>query len=59
MEKVALSDNMKVKINNSKNDIKVIQMEELSWKKIEELNKEKTIFFLPISPLEEHGTHLH
>jgi len=49
---------MKVKINNSKNDIKVIQMEELSWKKIEELNKEKTIFFLPISPLEEHGPHL-
>ncbi len=49
---------MKVKINNSKNGIKVIQMEELSWKKIEDLNKEKTIFFLPISPLEEHGPHL-
>ena len=49
---------MKVKKSNSKNDMKVIQMEELSWKQIEELDKKKTIFFLPISPLEEHGPHL-
>ena len=49
---------MKVKKNNSKNDMKVIQMEELSWKQIEGLDKKKTIFFLPISPLEEHGPHL-
>ena len=49
---------MKVKKSYSKNDMKVIQMEELSWKQIEELDKKKTIFFLPISPLEEHGPHL-
>jgi len=49
---------MKVKKSNSKNDMKVIQMEELSWKQIEGLDKKKTIFFLPISPLEEHGPHL-
>ncbi len=49
---------MKVKKSNSKNDMKVIQMDELSWKQIEELDKKKTIFFLPISPLEEHGPHL-
>ena len=49
---------MKVKKNNSKNDLKVIQMEKLSWKQIEGLDKKKTIFFLPISPLEEHGPHL-
>ncbi len=49
---------MKVKKSNSKNDLKVIQMEELSWKQIEGLDKKKTIFFLPISPLEEHGPHL-
>jgi creatinine amidohydrolase len=33
-------------------------MEELNWKQIENLNRDKTIFFLPISPLEEHGPHL-
>ena len=49
---------MKVKKSNSKNDMKVIQMEELSWKQIEGLDKKNTIFFLPISPLEEHGPHL-
>ena len=49
---------MKVKKSNSKNDMKVIQIEELSWKQIEGLDKKKTIFFLPISPLEEHGPHL-
>jgi creatinine amidohydrolase len=43
---------------DQKNDIKIIKFEELSWKKIQELNKNKTIFFLPISPLEEHGPHL-
>jgi len=44
------------KINNK--DKKIIKLEELTWKKIEALNKDKTIFFLPISPLEEHGPHL-
>ena len=33
-------------------------MEELSWKQIDALDRNKTIFFLPISPLEEHGPHL-
>jgi len=36
----------------------VIKLDELNWKQIEGLDKEKTIFFLPISPLEEHGPHL-
>jgi len=45
-------------INIQKNDIKIIKFEELSWKQIEGLDKNKTIFFLPISPLEEHGPHL-
>lgn len=44
--------------NIQKNDIKIIKFEELSWKQIEGLDKNKTIFFLPISPLEEHGPHL-
>lgn len=37
---------------------KIIKLEELSWKHIDELDRNKTIFFLPISPLEEHGPHL-
>jgi len=48
-----------MKKNNSKSSISsVIRFEELSWKKIEELDKEKTVVFLPISPMEEHGPHL-
>jgi len=41
-----------------KNDKKIINFEELSWKQIDKLNRDKTIFFLPISPMEEHGPHL-
>lgn len=41
-----------------KNIEKVLMFEELSWKQIENLDKEKTVFFLPISPMEEHGPHL-
>jgi len=41
----------------SKNN-NIIRLEELSWKQIDALNREKTIFFQPISLLEEHGPHL-
>jgi creatinine amidohydrolase len=34
------------------------QLEELNWKQIEQLNREKTLIFIPLSPLEEHGPHL-
>ena len=44
--------------NNQKKNTKIIKFEELSWKQIEQLDKNKTIFFLPISPMEEHGPHL-
>ena len=37
---------------------KLIKLDELNWKQIEKLDKDRTIFFLPISPLEEHGPHL-
>ena len=36
----------------------IIRFEKLSWKQIDELDRSKTLFFLPISPLEEHGPHL-
>jgi len=38
--------------------VKVVQLEELTWKQIDALDREKTIIFIPISPLEEHGPHL-
>ena len=44
--------------NSQKNDVKIIKFEELSWKQIDKLDRNKTIFFLPISPMEEHGPHL-
>jgi len=40
-----------------KNNV-IIHLEELSWKQIDELDRDHTIFFYPISPLEEHGPHL-
>ena len=41
----------------TKND-KILLFEELSWKQIDKLPRDKTIFFLSISPMEEHGPHL-
>ena len=49
---------MKTAKNNEKDEIKIIQLEELSWKQINLLDRKKTIFFIPFSPLEEHGPHL-
>jgi creatinine amidohydrolase len=37
---------------------KIIKLEELNWKQVDGLDRNKTIIFLPISPLEEHGPHL-
>ena len=39
-------------------DIKITKLATMNWKQIDELDRDKTIFFLPISPLEEHGPHL-
>ncbi len=36
----------------------MIKFEELNWKELDEFDREKTVFFLPISPMEEHGPHL-
>lgn len=36
----------------------IIRFDQLSWKQITELDASKTLFFLPISPLEQHGPHL-
>ncbi len=49
---------MKSAKNNGKNETKIIQLEELSWKQIDSFDREKTIIFIPFSPLEEHGPHL-
>lgn len=36
----------------------LIEGKKLNWKEIDDLDRKKTVFFLPISPLEEHGPHL-
>jgi creatinine amidohydrolase len=36
----------------------LMEFEKMSWKQIDNLDRKKTVFFLPISPLEEHGPHL-
>jgi creatinine amidohydrolase len=44
--------------NSNNKESKIIKFEELTWKQIDKLDRNKTIFFLPISPMEEHGPHL-
>ena len=47
-----------MKKKQTANNTKIVKFEELSWKQIDQLDKNKTVFFLPISPMEEHGPHL-
>ena len=49
---------MSTKKITSKNNIKLIKLEDLNWKQIDKLDRDKTVFFQPISPLEVHGPHL-
>ncbi len=35
-----------------------VELEKMNWKEIDHFDRGKTVFFLPISPLEEHGPHL-
>jgi len=46
------------KKTEEKQKSKFYKFEELTWKQIEGLDRKKTVVFLPISPLEEHGPHL-
>ncbi|MBN1280825.1 MAG: creatininase family protein [Candidatus Thermoplasmatota archaeon] len=46
------------KNNNTKTNGKVMQLEEQSWKQIDAWDRQNTIFFIPLSPMEEHGPHL-
>lgn len=34
------------------------KLDEMSWVEVESLNKDKTVIFVPIGPVEEHGPHL-
>ena len=49
---------MKSTKNSDIKTSKIIKFEELNWKQIQKLDNKKTIFYLIISPLEEHGPHL-
>ena len=37
---------------------KPLKFEELNCDELKAFDKEKTVFFVPISPLEQHGPHL-
>jgi creatinine amidohydrolase len=49
---------MTKKTKKSLKNNSVVKLEDLNWKQINELDRDKTVFFQPISPLEEHGPHL-
>lgn len=36
----------------------ILKMEELTWKEIDKLSKEKSVIIVALSPIEEHGPHL-
>jgi creatinine amidohydrolase len=38
--------------------VAIFELEKLTWEDVEKLDRSKTIVFLPISPLEEHGPQL-
>lgn len=42
----------------AKDTDKILELAELTWKQIDALDRTKTVIFIPISPLEEHGPHL-
>ncbi len=46
------------KTSQPKQELQTFQLEEMSWKKIDSLPREKTLVVLPIRPMEEHGPHL-
>lgn len=37
---------------------RILKLEELTWKELDALPRDRTALFIPVSPLEEHGTHL-
>lgn len=39
-------------------DQRILLQEELSWRELDELDRDHTVFFLTVAPLEEHGPHL-
>lgn len=39
-------------------DERILFHEELSWKQLDDLDREKTVFFVTVSPLDQHGPHL-
>ena len=51
-------DNINPNRSSYQNNNKLGKIEDFTWKKIESLERSKTVIFIPISPLEEHGPHL-
>ena len=44
--------------NKQNQSISIHEFSHMSWQQIEQLPKNHSVFFLPISPMEEHGPHL-
>ncbi len=57
MEKKQINKNESLEDSKEKKD-SFIRFDQLSWTQINQLSRRHTLFFLPISPLEEHGPHL-
>jgi creatinine amidohydrolase len=36
----------------------IFKMEEMTWRELDQLDRERTLFLLPLGPMEEHGPHL-
>ncbi len=36
----------------------VLRFEELTWKQVDSLDREKSLFVISVSPIEQHGPHL-
>jgi creatinine amidohydrolase len=47
-----------MKVHKKNDQVQILELKHMNWKEIDLLSREKTIFFLPISPMEEHGPHL-
>ena len=44
--------------NKTPTNNKILKFEEMNWKQIDTLDRDKTFFFIPLSPPEAHGPHL-
>src|SRR5687768_6321364 len=54
----ALDQEPRRRDNSSSTRSKIYKLEELTWPQIDALDRQRTLFILPVGMLEEHGPHL-